>query len=85
MKKEYFIKASMIVSLERYRDRLRYIYEIEIENLSQEEFNNVCDKLNDIDYIYENLHCKGRNYCATWDIIEKIKAIDNYINIVSPL
>ena len=85
MKKEYFIKTSMITSLERYRDRLRYIYEIEIENLTQEELKNVCDKLNDIDYIYENLHCKGRSYCATWDIIEKIKAIDNYMNIICPL
>ena len=85
MKKEYFIKTSMITSLERYRDRLRYIYEIEIENLTQNELDNVCNKLNDIDYIYENLHCKGRSYCATWDIIEKIKAIDNYMNVVCPL
>ena len=85
MKKEYFIKTSMITSLERYRDRLRYIYEIEIENLTQEELKNVCDKLTEIDKIQEKIHCKGRSYCATWDIIEKIKAIDNYMNIICPL
>ena len=83
--KNYYVRNDLVVSLERYRDRIMYKIEVDIEDMTLEEYDKVVEELNRVDELKNQLICAGRSYKAPWKIIEEIKKIDIYMNAICPL
>ena len=83
--KYYYVRNDLIVSLERYRDRIIYKIEVDIEEMTLEEYDKVVEELNRVDELKNQLISAGRSYKAPWKTIEEIKKIDIYMNAICPL